>query len=220
MGVPFHQYDSLQINLKETLARNASFPQENGMSSVKQYRFLLSCVFAFFAGISSASAEAVDNTPQTINMNSDLANQGFHCHKGYRLDRCEKDLAQLKAVLAHYPVDELGQWTWILVQRDDWEPVLRRMKLDPRALAFTAFDERETFLEEPLFGHNVERAIELMTNLHVPVDQFLSFAVAHELGHALCRETDEMVTARFAEELRKGHIPPCRIPKMKRSLPF
>ena len=187
---------------------------------MKQYRFLLSCAFAFFVGISSASADAVNNTPQTGNVNSDLSNQGFHCHKGYQLDRCEKDLAQLKTVLTHYPVGELGQWTWILVQRDDWEPVLRRLKLDPRALAFTAFDERETFLEEPLFGHNVERAIELMTNLHVPVDQFLSFAVAHELGHALCRETDEMVTARFAEELRKGHTPPCRIPKMKRPLPF
>ena len=37
----------------------------------------------------------------------------------------------------------------------------------------------------------------------MPLDQLLIFAVAHELGHALCQETDEARAKAYADQLRR-----------------
>ena len=122
---------------------------------------------------------------------------------------------QLKTVLARYPAEELGHWTWILVRSEDWKPIVRGLKVNPESPAFVALEQRETFLEEALFGHEVLRGAELAKEWQLPLDQLLSLAVTHELGHAICDEHDEAAADRFGEELRKGHMPPCRIPERK-----
>lgn len=43
----------------------------------------------------------------------------------------------------------------------------------------------------------------------VPFDQFLDLAVTHELGHAMCGESDEIKAERFGRELRQGKMAVC-----------
>jgi hypothetical protein len=53
------------------------------------------------------------------------------------------------------------------------------------------------------------RQIELLDIWHIPFDQFLEFAITHELGHAFCDESDERRADRAGERLRGGSINPC-----------
>jgi hypothetical protein len=43
------------------------------------------------------------------------------------------------------------------------------------------------------------------------LENLLNFAIAHELGHALCNEMDEGKANRAAEFLRKGVSPNCEV---------
>ncbi len=91
-----------------------------------------------------------------------LSSQEFHCHTGYSLAQCQKDILELKKVLAHCPIGGLGHWTWVLVRSQDWKPISQMLRLNPESPAFTALEPRETFLEEALFVHDPLRIAELM----------------------------------------------------------
>lgn len=145
-----------------------------------------------------------------------MPRQVFHCHTGYPLAQCQEDIIQLKRILAHYPIEELGHWTWVLVRTQDWKPISRVLRLDPDSPAFTALEPRETFLEEALFVHDPQRTAELMHEWVRSMPQLLEFAVSHELGHAFCEETNEAAADRFGAELRKGLLPRCEIAKKER----
>jgi hypothetical protein len=54
-----------------------------------------------------------------------LSGQQFHCHTGYPLEQCQKDILQLKSVLTRYPIGALEHWTWVLVRSEDWKPISR-----------------------------------------------------------------------------------------------
>lgn len=77
------------------------------------------------------------------------------------------------------------------MRSEDWKPILRRVRRDPDSPAFTILEKRQTFLEEPLFVRIAGRDRTLLETWRMRLDQLLEFAVTHELGHALCRETDE-----------------------------
>ena len=139
-----------------------------------------------------------------------LPGQVFHCHTGYSLPQCQRDILQLKRVLARYPMQALGHWTWVLVRSQDWKPISRMLRLNPESPAFTALELRETFLEEALFVHDPERTAELMLEWSSSMPKLLELAVTHELGHAFCEEANEAVADRFGEDLRKGLEPRCR----------
>ena len=134
-----------------------------------------------------------------------LSNQNFYCHTGYTPADCRQEIAELKAVLARYPVEELGPWTWVLVRSQDWIPISVLLGLKPESPAFTAVDQRETFLEEALFKREGLRSAELQREWLMPREQLLDLAVTHELGHALCSEPNEALADHFGEELRRGH---------------
>ena len=142
-----------------------------------------------------------------------LSGQEFHCHTGYPLAQCNKDILQLKSVLTRYPLEMLGPWTWVLVRSQDWKPISRMLRLNPDSPAFTSLDTRATFLEEVLLFHNPERTSELMTEWQRSMPALLELAVSHELGHAICEEPNEAVADRFGEDLRKGLTPQCRVSK-------
>ena len=40
------------------------------------------------------------------------ATQHFFCNTGYTLDTCREQIATLKTVVAKYPTEALGEWTW------------------------------------------------------------------------------------------------------------
>ena len=140
-----------------------------------------------------------------------LPTQEFHCHTGYSLTQCQKDILELKKVLAHYPIVGLGHWTWVLVRSQDWKPISQMLRLNPDSPAFTALEPRETFLEEALFVHDPLRTAELMQEWQKSMPKLLELAVTHELGHAYCKESNEAAADRFGEELRKGQLMRCRV---------
>lgn len=144
-----------------------------------------------------------------------LPDQEFHCHTGYSLPQCQEDILQLKRVLAHYPIQALGHWTWVLVRSQDWKLISRRLQLNPDSPAFSALKPRETFLDEALFIHDPERTIELMAEWRRSMPELLELAVSHELGHALCNDADELAAQRFGEELRNGSTPRCAVSKRR-----
>jgi hypothetical protein len=129
------------------------------------------------------------------------------CNTGYKHETCRAQVGRLSEVLARFDMKRLGDWTWVLVKSDDWQPILRRVGRDSDSPAFTILEKRQTFLEEALFAATPDRARTLLAKWRVPLDRLLEHATAHELGHALCQETAEPVVIRYAEELiRTGQV--------------
>jgi hypothetical protein len=181
-------------------------------------RLAISCCMIVSVWMFPAAGQTVSEiaSPGTARATA-LSGEEFHCHTGYPLEQCKKDIAQLKSVLTRYPIEALEHWTWILVRSEDWKPISRRLRLYPDSPAFTALEPRETFLEGALFLHDPERTSELMREWQRSIPALLELAVSHELGHAICEEPNEATADRFGEDLRKGQIPPCRVAKGART---
>ena len=126
----------------------------------------------------------------------------FVCNTGYSEGDCKVQLKQLGAVLVRMDLTPLGDWTWVLVRSEDWKPILRRVGRDPKSPAFTILEKRAIYLEEALFVAVPGRSRELFEGWRMPLDELRIFAVAHELGHAVCQETDEGRAKAYAEQLR------------------
>ena len=180
-------------------------------------RLVVSCCLVLSVWIPAVSQTGSEIAPRGTNSQTGFSDQEFHCHTGYSLPQCQKDILQLKSVLARYPIEALGHWTWVLVRSQDWKPISRRLRLDPDSPAFSALEPRETFLEEALFFHDPERTAELMQVWKSSMPKLLDLAVTHELGHAFCREVNEAVAERFGEELRNGREPRCQPQKNGRN---
>ena len=73
----------------------------------------------------------------------------------------------------------------------DWKQLVSRLHLNPASPAFSHLENRQTFLDEALIVFEPKRTLELISKWNISFDQFLDFAVTHELGHALCHESDE-----------------------------
>ena len=180
------------------------------MASLKS-RLVMSCclivsVWKFPITGQTAAEFARPETERAI-----LPGQVFHCHTGYSLAQCQNDVVKLKTVLAHYPIEGLQHWTWVLVRSQDWKPISQMLRLNPDSPAFTALELRETFLDEALFIHDPLRTAELMHEWQKSMPELLELAVSHELGHAFCEEPNEAVADHFGEELRNGRLMRCRI---------
>jgi hypothetical protein len=138
-----------------------------------------------------------------------LKTQEFFCHTGYTTHDCERRIAQLKAVLVQYPAGAPKRWSWVIVSSADWQPLTQRLQLNGESPAFSALTERETFLEDALFLAQPVRTDELVRRFGTPFDQLLSFAVSHELAHAICHGGSEANANRVAKQLRDGKYPDC-----------
>src|SRR6266576_4215712 len=167
----------------------------------KLYTSLL-CVLAMYATCPYAfsAASAQDQKART---------QHLYCSVGYERQECEQHLADLKAVLIRYPTSRLGEWRWIIVSSEEWGPLLGRLKIDQRSVAFSSMDQRTTVLEEPLFLSRGILTDKLARDLQVRPDQLVSMAVSHELGHVLCHDPSEAAANRVAEQLQDGKNPEC-----------
>ncbi len=150
---------------------------------------------------SSAAAESEYSLPTFRLRMHGVSGQQFHCTVGYMPLECQRKAVLLRTVLDHYQAEELGEWTWVLVLSKEWKPILLRVHLDPDSPAFSLPAQRTTFLEEVLFAPDAARWPELLRKWKIPFDQFLDFAVTHELGHAFCNEYDETKAERYAERL-------------------
>ena len=129
--------------------------------------------------------------------------QHFVCNTGYSTQQCHEQMAVLRPLLKEYGADNLGEWTWVLVRSQDWSAI-QRPWMDPDSPAFTVFGRRETFFEEALVRPVTLRRIELVRKWSLGMDDLLTLAVTHELGHAFCNEKNEKKADAYGEELRKG----------------
>jgi hypothetical protein len=131
------------------------------------------------------------------------------CNTGYKQKECDDEMVVLRKALANYPVAQLGNWTWILVRSEDWKAILLPRGLDPDSPAFTFIAKRETFIEEALVTQVPVRSRELLLKWNMNMTDLLDFAIAHELGHALCNDRDEWNANRVGQLLRDGKAPSC-----------
>jgi len=127
-----------------------------------------------------------------------LAAQHFFCNTAYTLDACHEQIATLRGVVAKFPTEALGQWTWVLVRSQDWKQIVKTLGLNPDSPAFTCLEKRVTFIEEALVAREPGRASELIARWHIGMTELLNTAVEHEMGHAICHSLDEDKANRVA----------------------
>jgi hypothetical protein len=139
-----------------------------------------------------------------------LATQHFFCHTRYQLDDCLAQIEVLKGVVARFPTEALGQWTWVLVRSQDWKPLVKMLGLDTDSPAFTCLETRTTFIEEALVAKVSGRGSELVARWHMGMTELLNTAVEHEMGHAICQSISESKAKYVAEILEKEGALRCR----------
>ena len=139
-----------------------------------------------------------------------LALQHFFCNTGYTLDSCLEQIATLKSVIAKFPTEALGEWTWVLVRSQDWKQLTKTLRLNPDSPAFTCLETRTTFMEEALVAKVPGRARELIARWHLGTAELLSTAVEHEMGHALCHSLNEDKAKYVAEVLEQKRPLSCQ----------
>ena len=139
--------------------------------------------------------------------------QEFFCVGPYSIPECATQAALLRAALRNYDADRLGKWSWVVVRSGDWKQLTSRLHLDPESPAFSHLGNRQTFFDEALLVLKPKRETELIAKWNIPFDQFLDFAVRHELGHAFCQEADEVKAERDGQRLRKSEPISCEAKK-------
>ena len=137
--------------------------------------------------------------------------QRFACNTGYTPQECQAATAVLRRAQARYPVDALGEWTWVLVRTVDWKQILSDRKFDTNHPAFSYLPKRETFLDDALLVRSSIRGAELSAIWHMPIEDLLDLAIRHELAHALCNDPDETKADRAASALKNGTPLCCRV---------
>ncbi len=133
----------------------------------------------------------------------------FYCTENYGRSNCQNDISNLRRVLAHYPVEQLGSWSFILASSEEWEPLMTRLRLPLHSPAFSLLAGNKTVISQALFTAPVDRRAELMRLFGVSSDQLLDLAIAHELAHAFCHELSEVTALAYGELFRAGHPPNC-----------
>ncbi len=136
--------------------------------------------------------------------------QHFVCNTGYKPQECQAAAAALRRAQARYPVDALGEWTWVLVRTEDWKRVLLERRFDSNNPAFSYLPKRETFLDGALVVRASIRGVELSAIWHMPIEDLLDLSIRHELAHALCNDRDEAKAYRVAIALKDGAPLSCR----------
>src|SRR5262249_52278955 len=137
--------------------------------------------------------------------------QHFVCNVGYTPSECQVATTVLRKALARYPVDALGEWTWVLVRSEDWKRILSDRRFDLNHPAFSYLPERETFLDGALMLRASVRGVELAVLWHMPIKNLLDLAIRHELAHALCNDPDETKANRAAIALINGTPLSCQV---------
>jgi hypothetical protein len=168
------------------------------------------CLFSRFLAVVAlcGACPLATAASQSAHVNS-LVTQEFFCFAELDQHECLQNIAKLRAELVRYSADLPKHWSWVIVGSEDWQSLVLKVHVDRRSPAFTAIKARETFLEGALFLPTSARTDELVRNFHVAVDQLLTLAVSHELGHAICHGGGEAIANRVSNELRSGKTIDC-----------
>ena len=167
---------------------------------------VISCLFLFSAYPLAAQTNATASAQKQAS-----SQQHFACHVSYTPTECQVATRVLRKALERYPVDALGEWTWVLVRTEDWKQVLSQRKFDSNHPAFSYLPQRETFFDGALLVKTSIRGVELSAIWHMPIEDLFDLAIRHELAHALCNSPDETKANRAAIALKKGMPLSCRV---------
>jgi hypothetical protein len=150
-------------------------------------------------------------TNGTASAQKQASQQHFACHVGYTPRECQVAMTVLRKTLERYPVEALGEWTWVLVRTEDWKQLLSERRFDSNHPAFSYLPKRETFLDGALVVKTSIRGVELSAIWHIPIEDLFDLAIRHELAHALCNDPDETKADRAAIALKNGTPLSCRV---------
>ena len=140
------------------------------------------------------------STPNTVQ---------FLCSLKYDRAECVKDATALRQAMASYPLQLLGEWSFVLVSADDWKALVRSHGGDAVSPAFSMLDQRATLLDASLFSGSATRNKELMERFGLMGPALVNLAITHEMGHSICQEKDERRADDYGKELREGKVPDC-----------
>ena len=192
--------DRLILSLFPTLAGKAS------AQTKKRWLWIGLFIILGLTPLVTAQTRKLRVVRVPIEMNDDFPKAiQFFCGQQYNQKDCNQHVLALRRVLAHYPVEQLGTWSFILVPSADWRDLVHDVK-NPGSPALTEIERRTTIFEEVLFSARSApmRSSELLRMFNISVDALLDLAVSHELGHALCQEKDEGRTNTYGRNLRAG----------------
>jgi hypothetical protein len=129
--------------------------------------------------------------------------QTLYCDASYSVPECRRQMDVLSRALRPYPTALAPNWKWVLISAQNWKPLLTSFHLDIDSPAVTILDDDVTLLDESLIKPRPGRAAELINGFKIPMDQLLNVAISHELGHAMCHETNEVRADEIGRDLRK-----------------
>lgn len=129
--------------------------------------------------------------------------QTLYCDASYSVPECRRQMDVLSRALRPYPTALAPNWKWVLISAEDWKPLMTSFHLDIDSPAVTILDDDVTLLDESLIRPRPGRAAELINGFKIPMDQLLNVAISHELGHAMCHETNEVRADEIGRDLRK-----------------
>ena len=136
-------------------------------------------------------------------------NLQFFCTQDYNRDECHQHAQELRRVLMTYPLERLGNWSFVLVPAYKWKDLVRALGGYTYSPAFTIFDQRTTVMESSLFSATATRSAEFLHVFGVTGEALLKLAVSHELGHSVCHDQDERKADDYGRALREGNIHDC-----------
>jgi len=150
-------------------------------------------------------------TNGTASAQKQAPKQHFACNVGYTPRECQVAMTVLRKTLERYHVEELGEWTWVLVRTKDWKQLLLERRFNPNHPAFSYLPKLETFLDGALVVRSSIRGVELSAIWHMAIEDLFDLAIRHELAHALCNDPDETKAERAAIALKNGAPLSCRV---------
>ena len=133
----------------------------------------------------------------------------FLCSQKYDKAECVKDATALRQAMTAYPVQLLGEWSFVLVPADEWKGLVRGQGGDPVSPAFSVLEQRVTLMDGSLFSGSAVRNKELLERFGVTGPILLTLAITHEMGHAICHERNERRADDYGKQLRDGTAPAC-----------
>jgi hypothetical protein len=187
------------------------FPTLAGKASAQCWLWISLFIILGLTPLVTAQTRKLRVVRVPIEMNDDFPKAiQFSCGQQYNEKDCPQHVLALRRVLAHYPVEQLGTWSFVLVPSADWRDLVRDVR-NPGTPALTEIERRTTVFDEVLFSSRPSpvRVEELLLMFNSSVEALLEVAVSHELGHALCREKDERRAKIYARHLREGQALAC-----------
>jgi hypothetical protein len=162
-----------------------------------------SFLFAVLLAACAARTQTLHVVPAQLGDTSQTTQSvEFFCTQDYNPGECGQHALELRRVLMTYPLEQLGNWSFILVPADKWQDLVRSVGGPTWSPAFTILGQRATIMESSLFSATAARNDELRHVFGVTGEALLELAVNHELGHSVCHDQDERKANEYGRELR------------------